>query len=205
MKKIVLSLAAVFAFGLTAQAQDKPTYKFQQSDVFVEGNLGINTTNDKNTDEKTSGFEFNPKVGYMLTDKFAVGASFGIGNKTEKVNGTKEDKMNSFYGGVFGRYYFLDLGSRFTTYAEVGVGYDQVKTGVDNEVKTKGMSAGLDLGFNYFVTPRIALSFTLGNIVSYTSAKLDVDGAKAVNEFDANINVFNNFFDNATFGLVYKF
>ncbi len=52
MKKIVLSLAAVLAFGLTAQAQDKPTYGFQQSDVFVEGNFGLNSTNDKNTEQK---------------------------------------------------------------------------------------------------------------------------------------------------------
>lgn len=206
MKKIVLSVAAVFAFGFAAQAQDKPVYGFQQSDVFVEGNLGINTTNDKNKDVKTSTFNFNPKVGYMLNDKFAVGASFEVGNGTEKIDGKKtENKTNHFYGGVFGRYYFLDLGSRFTTYAEVGVGYAQDKIGNDNVVKTKGMNAGLDLGFNYFVTPKIALAFTLGNVISYNSSKIDADGAKSENEFNANINVFNNFFDNAKFGMIYKF
>ena len=202
MKKIVLSLAAVLAFGLTAQAQDKPTYGFQQSDVFVEGNFGLNSTNDKNTETKTSSFNFNPKVGYMLNDKFAVGASFQVGNSVEKVAGNETEKFNNFYGGVFGRYNFLELGNRFNTYAEVGVGYNELKKGI-TDVKAKGISTGLDLGFNYFLTPNVALSFTLANVISYESMK--VDGQEAVSEFNANINVFDNFFDSAKFGLIYKF
>lgn len=201
MKKIVLSLAAVLAFGLTAQAQDKPTYGFNQSDLFVEGNLGINSTNDKNTDVKTSSFNFNPKVGYMLTDKFAVGASFQVGNDTKKNNGTKVDKNNHFYGGVFGRYNFLDLGSRFSTFAEVGVGFAQTKD--FHNVKSKGIATGLDLGFDYFLTSNVALTFTLANVISYESMK--ADNQEAVSEFNANINVFDNFFDSAKFGLIYKF
>lgn len=201
MKKIVLSLAAVLAFGLTAQAQDNPTYGFKQSDLFVEGNFGFNSTNDKNLDVKTSNFNFNPKVGYMLNDKFAVGASFQVGNDVTKVAGTKTEKNNSFYGGVFGRYNFLELSNRFHTYAEVGVGYAQTKD--INGYKEKGISTGLDLGFDYFLTSNVALTFTLANVISYESMK--GDGKEAVNEFNANINVFDNFFDSAKFGLIYKF
>lgn len=202
MKKLVLSLMAVAAFGFTANAQEKerPAFGFQENNVFVEGNIGFSSKNDKNNDEKTNTFNFNPKVGYMLTDKFAVGASFEISNDKTKIDGETVDKVNGFYGGVFGRYYFLELGNRFKTYAEVGVGYDQVK---DNDVKAKGVAAGLNLGLNYFVTENIAISFNLGDVLSYRSGK--VDGAESVSEFDANINVFNNFFNEAKFGLVYKF
>lgn len=205
MKKLVLSLVAVAAIGFTANAQEteKPTFGFQETNVFVEGNIGFNSKNDKNTDKKENVFNFNPKVGYMLSDKFAVGASFEVGSANTKVDGTKVSKSNSFYGGVFGRYYFLELGQRFKTYAEVGVGYAQVKDGVKDAVKTKGMSAGLNLGMNYFVTKNVAISFNLGDVISYSSAKKD--GGKAISEFNTDLNVFNNFFDTATFGLTYKF
>ncbi|MDM1396037.1 outer membrane beta-barrel protein [Myroides odoratimimus] len=204
MKKLVLSLVAVAAFGFTANAQEteKPTFGFQETNVFVEGNFGFNSKNDKNDDTKSNVFNFNPKVGYMLSDKFAVGASFEVGSDNKKKDGTKVDKNNNFYGGVFGRYYFLELGQRFKTYAEVGVGYNQIKEGMDG-VKTKGMRAGLNLGLNYFVTESIAISFNLGDVISYSSAK--ADGGKSVNEFNTDLNVFNNFFDTATFGLTYKF
>lgn len=201
MKKIVLSLAAVLAIGFSAQAQDKPNYEFKQSNIFVEGNLGMNSKNDKNTDTKTTNFNFNPKAGYMLDDKFAVGASFEVGNGVTKINDTKVAKDNTFYGGVFGRYHFLELGSRFTTFAEVGIGFASEKD--INDVKNTGIRTGLDLGFNYFLTEKIALTFTMANILSYQSMKMDE--AKAISEFEANINVFDNIFDTAKFGLVYKF
>ncbi|MEC4115126.1 outer membrane beta-barrel protein [Myroides pelagicus] len=205
MKKLVLSVMAVAAFGFAANAQEKekPTFGFQESNIFVEGNIGFNTENNKNNKVKTNDFNFNPKVGYLLTDKFAVGAEFEVGTSNKKEDGTKIDKSNSFYGGVFGRYYFLELGQRFKTYAEVGVGYGQVKTGVDATVKTKGVNAGLNLGINYFVTERFAINFNLGDVLSYRTAK--TDGSEAVRNFDANINVFNNFFNQAQFGLTYKF
>jgi len=202
MKKLVLSVLAVAAFGFTANAQEKeqPTFGFQETNFLLEGNIGVNSTNNKNTDTKTNMFNFNPKVGYFLTDKIVVGAAFSVSNDKTKVNGTTTEKIEGFYGGAFGRYYFLELGKRFKTYAEVGVGYAQVK---DDGDKSKGIGAGLNLGLNYFVTENIAISFNLGDIVSYSSVK--EDGAKSVKEFDANINVFDNFFNTAKFGISYKF
>jgi len=202
MKKIVLSVAAVFAFGFAAQAQDKPAFGFEQGNVFVEGNIKVNSKNDRNSEVKTNEFKFNPKVGYFLNDKFAVGASFEVGNDKITNPNTADVKGNNFYGGVFGRYYFLELGNRFKTYTEANVGYDSGKVA---DVKFDGIRAGLNLGFNYFLTDKVAVTFNLTDLVSYKSLKQDLDGAKSVSEFDANINVFNNIFNNATFGLVYKF
>ncbi len=147
---------------------------------------------------------FNPKAGYFVTEDFAVGLELGIGSYKEELAGTDTEKQSSFAAGVFGRYYFLDLGKRFKTFAEVGVGFGTVKYDLA-DVKEKFVGAGVGLGINYFVKENIAITFNLSDVLSYTSRKWDVDGAEAVSEFNANINVLNNFFETAQFGLMYKF
>ncbi len=214
MKKVILSVAAVFAFGFaSAQEMDvTPAYGLTNGDVVVEGALQFGTTNNKNTEVKTSRFGFTPKVGYMVTDKSMLGVQLGVGStKTEEVNPLTETKTNSFSIGVFGRHYFLELGERFKAYGEVGVGFGsakgEVKTGsVTVEApKTNTVNAGLSLGMNYFMTPSVAVSFSLANVLSYGTSKVDVSGAKAQTEFNGNLNVFNNIFDTPTIGLMYKF
>lgn len=213
MKKLVLSLVAVAAFGLTANAQEKekPTFGFQEGNVMIEGSFQIQDQVVKDSDsglkEKTTHYKFNPKVGYFLSDKFAVGASlgFGKGNVGSDVLGS-DVTGTTLYAGAFARYYFLELGNRFKTYAEVGIGYEEGKVS-SVKYKETGLAAGIDLGFNYFVTENLAVTFALGNVFSYRNYNMKNDGTKlgTVSETEANLNVFNNFFDNATFGLVYKF
>ncbi len=205
MKKIILSVAAVFAFGFAnAQEEVKEAkgFGFSKGNIMVEGNIGFNSTNDKNTETKTNSFEFNPKAGYFLTDKIAVGISLGIGSDKEEVAGTETDKNSNFNAGVFGRYYFLDLGQRFKTYTEVGVDFMNGKAGLA-DAKYSGVEAGAGLGINYFVSESFAINFGLTDVLSYSTKKWD--GAKAVSEFNGNVNVFNNFFTEAKFGLTYKF
>ncbi|SDH73366.1 outer membrane beta-barrel protein [Myroides phaeus] len=221
MKKLVLSVMAVAAFGFAANAQEKekPTYGFQESNVFVEGSFSISDSNVKmtgtDTKVKTTTFEVNPKVGYMLNDKFAVGASVGFGKLgldnelfDGAFDGVDADYIKSTYAGVFARYYFLEVGQRFKTFAEVGVGFSEGKmdvSGVSN--KATGIRAGLDLGFNYFLTQNLAVSFNVANVFSYANYNVKEDGKKTntVSNTNANVNIFNNFFDNAKFGLTYKF
>ncbi|MDR0195200.1 MAG: outer membrane beta-barrel protein [Myroides sp.] len=224
MKKLVLSFVAVAAFGFTANAQEteKPTYGFQESNVFVEGMFSINNSTTKpevGSKTKTTYYNFTPKVGYMLSDKFAVGVELGFGKvggndyegSFEKVLGmSKKGYVKETYAGAFGRYYFLELGQRFKTYAEVGVGFHQGVTEVKAttvDAKQTGIKAGLGLGMNYFVTSNLAISFHLGDIFTYSNYNLKVDGKKqgTVSETNANVNVFNNFFTEAKFGLTYKF
>ncbi|WP_430613664.1 hypothetical protein [Flavobacterium sp. JP2137] len=228
MKKIVLSVAAVFAFGFAAQAQEKSVYGFKQSDVFLEGSFGIKSTTFKpevGDKVNVTSFNVNPKIGYMLSDKVAVGVSAAFG-KNSTLDEVFEDRyglnsdffagdhVKNTYAGVFGRYNFLQLGNRFTTYTEVGIGFNQFKGNTMENSMTpsysaeiSGVKAGLTLGFNYFVTPSIALSFNLGDVFAYESYNLKVDGSKeaTISNTESNLNVFNNFFDNAKFGMTYKF
>lgn len=205
MKKLLLVAAvAVFGFSNVNAQEDETTFGFEQGNIFLEGNLGFNSTNDKNTEEKTSEFSFNPKAGYFLNENFAVGLELSYNSLNAKVAGTDTQDVSAFGAGVFGRYYFLDLGKRFKTFTEFGVAYATAKNDLaDVKANTIGVSAGL--GINYFVKENIAITFGLSDILSYTSTKLDVDGAEAVSEFNGNINVFNNFFDTAQFGLLFKF
>ncbi|WP_417557765.1 outer membrane beta-barrel protein [Mesoflavibacter zeaxanthinifaciens] len=211
MKKLLFA-AALVAFGFTANAQEEQTFGFAEGDVIVEGNLGFNSENDKNTEIETSAFEFNPKVGYFLSDDLAVGVQLMLDTDKETDGmADTETKTTTFGAGVFARYYFLDLGKRFKTYGEFGVGFDSAKTevevpGVDvDDFKTNGIGAGLGLGLNYFVKENIAINFALTDVLSFRSDKADVDGAEAVTSFNGNLNVFNNFFQTVQFGLTWKF
>ncbi len=220
MKKVILSAAALFAFAF-ANAQETtteaPAFGFTKGNIFVEGNLQFNSSKEEQdgVESKENNFNFNPKAGYFITDKFAVGVELGIGSsKTEdSAPGvpTDETKTNSFGAGVFGRYYFLNLGQRFKTYAEAGVGFGGTKL-EDNGTdvwKDKNFNVGIDLGINYFITDRFAINFGLTDLLSFNSGKREFeDGVTPeikTTTFEGNFNVFNNFFDTATFGLTYKF
>lgn len=215
MKKVLL-IAAVAVFGFSnvnAQETEAPAFGFEKGNIFVEGNLGYSSYKD-NTEPVTTetNFNFSPKAGYFVTEDLAVGVELGIGSQKDKVElpgGDMEEKWTSFGAGVFARYYFLDLGKRFKTFGEVGVGFNGTKydDGIDgtDDVKYNGFGAGLSLGINYFVKENIAITFGLADVLSYSSSKGDFDGAESQNQFNANINVFNNFFDAAQFGLMFKF
>lgn len=204
MKKIILTVAAVFALSF-ANAQDKKESKgfgFSEGDIFVEGSLMMNSTNNKNTDVKTSSTDFAPKAGYLVSDNFAVGVSLGI-ESGKTTSGSVTSKTSGFHVGAFGRYYFLELGERFKTYTEFGFAIGSDKSAAS--VKTNTFDLGAGLGMNYFVTPKVAISFGLGNVIKYGTSKTDVSGDKGSNSMNVNVNVFNNFFNTPTFGALYKF
>ena len=201
MKKLLFAAAAVFAFGMANAQEDTKSFGFNEGDIILEGNLGFSSTNDKNTEEKTSSFNFNPKVGYFMSDKLAIGVELMVGSDKEEVAGTDTDKNSNIGAGAFARYYFLDLGQRFKTYGELGLGFNSGKAGLA-DVKYSGIGAGVGLGVNYFVTEKIAINFALTDILSYSTFKYDE--GENVSQFNGNVNVFNNFFTTAQFGLTFK-
>ena len=203
MKKLLFAAAAVFAFGMANAQEETKSFGFNEGDIILEGNLGFSSTNDKNTEEKTSSFNFNPKVGYFMSDNLAIGVELMVGSNKEEVAGVDTDKNSNVGAGVFARYYFMDLGERFKPYGEFGLGFNSGKAGLA-DVKYSGIGAGVGLGVNYFVTEKIAINFALTDILSYSSGKYDVSGAKNVSSFNGNVNVFNNFFTTAQFGMTFK-
>jgi len=218
MKKILLSLA-VLATGAAAQAQEQK-FGFNQGDILLEGSLRANSEDNKTEMIKTSTFNFTPKAGYFVTDKFAVGLGLNIGSgKVENYTDINEDRrteQGSTVGfEVFGRYYIADM-KRFQPYAELGIGHNMSKFETTEYDASEGRTITIEdpkfnqfgvnatLGFNYFVTPKIAVNFALSNLIGFNSGKSDAPNSKATTDFHANINNFNNFFDTATFGLTFK-
>ncbi len=210
MKKLFITLTVIAGLAFSSKAQE---FGFKQGDVLVEGNIGYNSTDEKDTEEKESSFNFNPKAGYFLSDKFAIGVGLSLNSsKFEDYSGASSEieKSNVLGVGVFGRYYFLEIGKRFKTYAELGAGYvsrkDELEVaGVTTEGKSNGFGIDASVGANYFLTEKIAINFTLANVIGYNSVKADVDGAEGTNNFYLNVNQFNNFFNTATIGLTFKF
>ncbi|MFM2229096.1 MAG: hypothetical protein RL607_354 [Bacteroidota bacterium] len=200
MKKIILSMVAVLALS-TANAQDKKDSKgfgFSEGDIYVGGLLSYTSQKDDNgtTSVTTSGYTIAPEAGYFLSDNFAITAGISLGNTD---NGTV--KTNTFGVNVGGRYYFLNMGERFKTYTNFGLGFGSDDNGGSPAEKTNSFNIGGGLGINYFVTSRLAIDFRLANVISYSSEKT---GDVKSNTLNVQANVFKNFFDTPSFGLIYK-
>jgi opacity protein-like surface antigen len=212
MKKIILTVAAVFAFGF-ANAQDKKESNegFAKGDVFVTGSVGFGST--KTGDTKSNSFNFSPKVGFFVTENIAVGAELGFGTaKSDNgANGTTttfvETKTNNFNGGVFGRYYFAPA-AKFSPFANLGLGFGSNKTTIDSKLgststsserKSKTMSVGLGLGFNYFVASNWALEASWAGL-TYDTDDNGGKGADKTNTFGLNANLAS-----INLGVLYKF
>lgn len=211
MKKFLLTLTAVAGLTVASQAQE---FGFEKGNFIVEGNLGFSTKDNKNTEVKTTGFSFNPQVGYFVTDKIAVGvyAKVGTSNEDQYKEGVDiQEKSNTFDIGAFGRYYFLEIGSRFKTYAELAAGYESengktVTAGNSvKDPKVSGFGANAGIGANFFLTDKIAVNYKFADVIGFNTSKVDVDGAKATTSFGANVNSFENFFSSGQFGLTFKF
>ena len=202
MKKVILSVAAVFAFGF-ANAQETVSEGFTKGDVFISGAVGFGST--KTGDFKTSDFVVAPKVGYFVTDNIAVGVA--VGYESSKIEVVDDLTNNTFSVGAFGRYYFTPA-SKFSIFGELGLNYNNYDNefGVDNDgllvpVDGKGDGFGVSVapGVSYFIAKNFALEASFG-ILGYNSTKPDFEGAEKTNSFEFGLDTRD-----IRLGLVYKF
>lgn len=194
MKKIVLSMVAVLAFGF-ANAQDSTGKGFSKGNVFISGSVGINS--EKEGDVKESGFEIAPKVGFFVTDNIAIGGRLGYrSDKAENaVTDTRDEARLSV--GAFGRYYFTPS-SDFSLFGELGVDYSSVDDKLA-DAKANEIGANLGLGLSYFVSSNFAIEATWAGL-GFTSNDNGGDGAEKTNSFGLGANL-----DSINLGVVYKF
>lgn len=207
---------------ISSYAQDNGigdnSFGFFQKEIFLEGNIQYSSINNKSTMNKMTSIGLNPKVGYFVLDNFAVGlqASYNIDKNTTTIPDVDNDIIRkveeTYYApGLFTRYYFLQLGKRFYTYGELGGNFGKTESFTDidgersNEINTKIIDANLNLGLNYFANDNIVITFLLSDVLSYNSSKVDVDDAEAINTFNAKINILDNFFQTAQFGIMFIF
>lgn len=209
MKKFILSVFAAFAISSAVNAQD---FNFKKGSMFVEGNIRARFEKSESWSEKSKTIILAPRVGYFLNDKTAVGVDFMYLDFFDKnTNSNSGEEAHGFSVGAFGRHYFLNLGSRFKTYAQVNVAYTNTHNyDIDNGVKTAepdyiSYSGSGTLGFNFFLTNRLSINYSLADLIYVRTSKYDATGYERDYEYDVNLNVFNNIFSNSTFGLTYRF
>jgi len=196
MKKIILSVVVIFAFGF-ANAQDAvPAGNgFSKGDKFIEGAFSF-----RSGDVEDS-WSFTPKMGVMIDDQWAVGGFLALAGQD---NGSV--KHGTFGIGAFARYYFLSLGASksFNAYGEIGLGYSALTTEPNGGSKStdSSMNANVDLGMNYFFTSHWAATFELANILSYNN--VNPESGSNSSDLNINVNLFNNIFATPQFGLLYK-
>jgi len=197
MKKIILTVAAVFAFGF-ANAQDKKEKSsegFSKGDVFVTGAFTLSS--DKTGDVKSNSFELEPRVAFFVTENIALGAKVGVGSMKDKTASVTTKDMSSFTGGVFGRYYFTPA-SKFSLFANLGLDFSNMKNKLSNG-KVNEMSLGLGAGLNYFVSSNFSIEAGVVGL-SYTSNDNGGNGADKTNTFG-----FGGDWRAVSFGVNYKF
>lgn len=202
MKKVILSVAAIFAFGF-ANAQETVSEGFSKGDVFINGAIGFGST--KTGDFKTNDFVVAPKAGYFVTDNIAVGVALGY--ESSKLDFGTDLTNSTFSVGAFGRYYFTPA-SKFSLFGELGLNYNSY----DNEYavdldgmlfpvdsKGNGFEVRVAPGVNYFIAKNFALEASFG-VLSYDTTKPDADGAEKTNSFNFGLDTRD-----IRLGLVYKF
>ncbi|WP_419494732.1 outer membrane beta-barrel protein [Chryseobacterium bernardetii] len=219
MKKILLA-GAVALFGLSNAQIAKGT-------TYVSGQLGYSQNENNNNDTKIESFKVLPTVGYFVNTNLAVG--LGVGYKNDNVKVTTEGNLiptgtfvnenktttSAFVVAPFVRKYWT-LGDKLYIFGqlEVPMEFGQFKD-EDNRTETVGStvtkkststknnftSIGVNVkpGLDYFLNKNWSIEATFGEF-GYNTNKLDVDGAKRVNDYKFGLNL-----SSVTFGVKYVF
>jgi hypothetical protein len=200
MKKIILTVAAVFAFGF-ANAQDKKESSegFSKGDVFVTGAFSLGSTNDKNAEVKTSSFEIAPQLGYFVSENIAIGLKVGYSSDKTKSSVATTSDISGIEVGAFGRYYFTPA-SKFSLFGQLGFDYGSLTNNLTNpKAKLNTTDINLGLGLNYFVSSNFSIEAGVAAL-SFGNAKSDVSGDKGESAFS-----FGGDWRAVSFGVNYKF
>lgn len=202
MKKVILSVAALFAFGF-ANAQDVKESTggkgFASGDVFISGTVGIHSESEG--DVKFNAFTIAPKVGFFVTENIAIGGKLGFTSAKAEAPLTEDEKYTEFSIGAFGRYYATPA-SDFSFFAELGADFSNTKSeqAPAPDYKTTGFNIGLAPGVSYFISENFALEASIG-VLNYNTNKPDNGGnPDSTDTFDLNLNLTD-----VNVGLVYKF
>lgn len=199
MKKVIFTVAAIFAFGL-ANAQDTKVEStgnggFANGDVFVSGAVGISST--KTGDNKSTSFEIAPKVGFFVSDNIAIGGKLGYtSDKAENAIADTQDR-SALTVGAFGRYYMTPA-SDFSVFGQLAFDYSTVDNKLA-DVQENEIGLGLGLGVSYFLSNNFAMEASWAGL-GYTTNDNGGDGAESTDSFGLNMDLTS-----INLGLVYKF
>lgn len=213
MKKTLLSISLLATTILLAQDSETPKPSIEKGTWTV--NTNINYSNRNNNIEsvdgpvlesKSTNYSFTPNVGYLITKNLEIGIGLGIGF-SESSNEREESSWNRNTSGnlsvtTYIKVYkpinnklFLNLKGELILsrqYSEYTYTNDSETT--INDTTSNTYFIGLRPGATYFLSEKIALEFSLGNL-GYT---------KSVSESD-NDDVTSDSFSIDLFDTSYRF
>ncbi len=212
MKKILIFTLLALT-SLTVDAQRRRTRASTSQGnwaVRLGGGYNGNTT-DPNLDPitKTTSWNINPSVGYMVVDNFELGLSFNVANdKVDALTSNNPlskyiatDKTNSI--GAYAQKYF-PMNNWFAFYVNANGGTtfgnfartDYSGTGTNNPTalngSINGYNAGLKFGFGFTPINNFMLSADIAGL-DFSSATRDPNGPNnSINTSGVNLNTLRN-------------
>ncbi|GEN69677.1 MULTISPECIES: outer membrane beta-barrel protein [Chryseobacterium] len=214
MKKILLA-GAVALFGLSNAQIAKGT-------TYLSGQVGYSQTENNNTDKKVESYKVLPTVGYFVDTNLAVGLGLGYKNDNTKTVSTigattvdAKETVSGFVVAPFVRKYWT-VGEKLYIFGqlEVPMVFGQNKDEATSTTTVGGTTAttststknnftsiGVNVkpGLDYFLNKNWSIEATIGEF-GYNTSKVDVDGAKRVNDYKFGLNL-----SSVTFGVKYVF
>lgn len=173
MKKVLLSLAAVFAFGFAnAQSNQKGTMHINVMGGFLTGSATSQADESGSTKYKdtATGAQFGANFQYGLAESFSAGIGLEFGTmvftpKDYTSYGTNPS-LSLFKVNLSGRYYFVN-DEKFNVFAGPSVGFSTGKDtssyiGFTGTTKYSGLNYGINAGGNYYFTDHVGVILNLG-------------------------------------------
>jgi outer membrane protein len=204
MKKIFVAIALVLAASAS------------NAQFFVGGSLNLNSGSEKENDDKTesySYFSITPKLGYYLTDEFAVGLRVGYFSDTDKeFDPDFEDKLTGWEFAPFARYTVFSSG-KFSIFGEGVLSFAGSSTD-DDDYKVSNVGFYVAPVLSYKLSDNFSLESSLNFLgLGYNRTKTTVDNPLSS---DDDVSVSSGFGLNAdsdnlidvsnfTIGFVYEF
>jgi outer membrane protein len=214
MKKILFSLCLALSIVSSVSAQ-----------FFIGGSLGLTTQSGKTTrgststdDDSYARFNFSPKAGFYLNDRFAIGLSLNYStySRTTPKEGTTPEEVYSeseIGFAPFVRYHFVEMGA-LSLFGEgslalsFGSSSDKNGTVTTDGPKTTTFGINIGPGVSYKLSDHVAVEAMIGNISFInTSSKRDIPTGTGTTEEMKNSQ---NYFDfgissGLSLGFIYKF
>jgi len=183
MKKLFLTLTAVTALTFASQAQT------EQGKFLIGGQVGFQTSKQKDTDSKFNSFSINPTAGYFVSDNWAVGAGIGY-SWSNRDNGMEEEfKTNWFNVSPFVRNYIGEGQLKFFSQLSVPMAWGkQSVERLAGTTETKFERYGVELapGFAYFPVSNVGIELKVRGL--YFESQKDKTNDVTNNTFGLDVN-----------------
>lgn len=206
MKKALL----IVALAITGLANA------QKGSILVAGSVGIEGSKSSLgfNEDKTTTFNFSPKIGYQATDHWTFGVDLSVAaskedhtafNGSTLVTETTTTKTTMFSAGPFARY-TMPVSELFSLYADMGAGFQSGKQTTETPAPPVGTLTTTQKGDGFYlgITPAVfinvkknfGLNVSIGGLRYET---MNIDGGSDNNHFifnfgqTVNIGISKNF------------